>query len=217
MGTALSQPPGFQLHLQVYCPPWDVLKRRWLSRTAVRIRGSMAGPPGSPYSTLMVPVVSITTALSWARSITLASRILAHRSSSVTRALLIFSAIMVEPTISRIGSLSTTFCIFLELRRSTATRNCNKNKEARATSDWGRGGSLLTAVEAMREPMATVMAKSKLDMVAKLRSPAIRVSITTLKYIPGVDRITISRAPKDVPNQVKTILLLLFTLFSLRF
>ena len=75
------------------------------------------------------------------------------------------------------GSLSTT--AESPCRRPHETAAWSANREASATAPWSSGGLRLSSVEAITAPDAMVMAKSRLDIFEKLRSPTSRTSPTS--------------------------------------
>ena len=129
----------------------------------------------------MSPVVSSTTAHTSEGSSTFASRSLARRSSFVTRAFRRFSSRTSAPSMSSSGSLSTRPEKSEDRSRSHAIPYCKPKTAARAKAARKSGGSFKRTVEATMEPIATVMTKSKLDILEKLRRPDSRVSVITMR------------------------------------
>ena len=75
---------------------------------------------------------------------------------------------------TRIGSLSMKSCAALLRVRVIATAAWQPNSVASTARPSSSGVVPERAVEAMIEPTAMVIAKSKLDIFAKLRTPWIR-------------------------------------------
>lgn len=67
-------------------------------------------------------------------------------------------------------------------------------------------GVSVRRVEAMTEPIATVMAKSKLDNFEKLRNPTIRVKRISVVYMPIPERKVINRVVLFVVIQLQSII-----------
>ena len=77
--------------------------------------------------------------------------------------------------------MSTRCSTEAKCRRVLETTNWIMNSDASPAAPVTRLGRGARIVEASTEPKATVMAKSKLDILAKLRSPVIRVSTSSAR------------------------------------
>ena len=163
-------------------------------------RSSSASTGPSPWRTLTSPVVSRTTARTWSSRRTFASRSLAITSCLVTRAAVRFSSRIRPSTISRSGSLSTTRAPTGDRRRSWATSHWHVYSTTRAriplASDVDDDATV-----AMIEPVATVTAKSKLDILENERSPTTRATTITAAKTATADTATSQIWVQSVESQ----------------